>query len=59
MKKWIITVHFEERDITYTVSQYPTIREDKGSSRCFFTDERTKLPKNFPYNKISIEEVRE
>ena len=59
MRKWIITVHFEERDITYTVSKYPTIREDKGSSRVFFIDERTNLPKNFPYNKTSIEEVRE
>jgi len=59
MRKWIITVHFEERDITYTVSHYPTIREEQGSSRCFFIDERTELPKNFPYNKVSIEEVRE
>jgi hypothetical protein len=57
MKKWIVTIHFEERDITYTLSQYPTIREDKGSSRIFFIDERTNSPKNFPYSKASIEEV--
>jgi hypothetical protein len=57
--KWIITVHFEERDIIYTVTKYPTIREDQGVSRVFFIDERTKSPKNFPYNKISIEELRE
>jgi hypothetical protein len=59
MKKWIVTIHFEERDITYTLSVYPTIREDKGSSRIFFIDERNGSPKNFPYNKASIEEVEQ
>jgi hypothetical protein len=55
MKIWKITVHFEERDLNYTVTKYPTIRDD----RCLFIDERTGLSKNFPYNKISIEEVRQ
>ena len=59
MKKYIITVHFEERDITYTIKKYPVIREDQGVTRVFFLDERTNSPKNFPYNKVSIEEVRE
>ena len=59
MKKWIITVHFEERDLNYTITKYPVIREDNGCSRVFFIDEKTNLSKNFPYNKISIEEVRD
>lgn len=59
MKKWIVTIHFEQRDITYTLSKYPVIREHEGVSRIFFLDERTKSPKNFPYAKASIEEVTE
>ena len=59
MKKWIVTIHFEGRDITYTLSKYPTIREHEGVSRIFFLDERTGSPKNFPYVKASIEEVEE
>jgi hypothetical protein len=59
MKRWIVTIHFEQRDITYTLSVYPTIREHEGVSRIFFIDERTNSPKNFPYSKASIEEVIE
>jgi len=57
MKRWKIIIHFEQRDIIYTVTQYPVIREDKGVSRVFFLDEQTGLAKNFPYSKTSIEEV--
>lgn len=57
MKKWKVTIHFEQRDITYTLTTYPTIREHEGVSRIFFVDEFTGLPKNFPYAKASIEEV--
>lgn len=57
MRKWKITVRFNFKELNYTISKYPTIREECGVARVLFIDEHTGLPKNFPYANVSIEEV--
>ena len=59
MKKWKITYHAEHGDMYYTISVYPTIRDEYGVARVLFIDERTGLSMNKPYQKCSIDEVRE
>ena len=54
MSKWKITMHFANMDLTYYVNYF---QEREG--RILFKDERTGLSKNFPYDKCSIEEVKD
>lgn len=49
---WKITFHLQEKDLFFYVLTY-----QERDGRILFTDTKTGLAKNLPYNKCSIEQA--
>jgi hypothetical protein len=54
MQKWKITYHMREQDLFFYVDYW---KQREG--RILFTDKKTNMAKNLPFNMCSVEEVRQ